>query len=69
MNGKSVDVLEIDESIQDVKIADLSTVDPDVGQTFTYIIKSGDEGIFEIVGNQLKVYMSFFIPLTNEILR
>ncbi|KAJ8308606.1 hypothetical protein KUTeg_013480 [Tegillarca granosa] len=55
LNGKSVDVLEVDENIENVKIADLSTDDPDVGQTFTYNIKSGDEGIFEIQGNELKV--------------
>ncbi|MCC6125341.1 MAG: cadherin domain-containing protein, partial [Pirellulales bacterium] len=45
----------IDENALGTAVGTLSTVDPDQGETFTYLLQSDPTGKFEIAGNTLKL--------------
>ena len=45
----------VDENAEGAVVAQLSTVDQDESDTASYVITEDDSGLFEIVGNELKV--------------
>lgn len=55
LGGQNKDSVQVPENSKDIKLASLSAVDPDVGQTHSFSILS-ETHYFYIVGKDLKVF-------------